>query len=135
MCGCGKRVLARGMCKTCYERERKEERERKFREWIEEGGNQREGMRVRRGPRVAIPRGVPTYQRAHEAVRRVRGKARDHICRCGSPALQWAYLGSDNECVDDRGRRFSMSVTDYTPLCAPCHVRLDARIGDVRFGK
>jgi hypothetical protein len=55
----------------------------------------------------------PEYQRRHAMVRRVRGKASDYTCSCGSPAAHWATLpGLDGS-----------KPEHYSPMCRSCHRR------------
>lgn len=71
-----------------------------------------------------------TYSGAHTRVQTRKGRARDHSCRCGRPAEQWAYLHSDqSELADktgkDAGKPYSADPAHYTPLCRQCHTRWD----------
>lgn len=85
-----------------------------------------------RTPRRANPgrpwRSDVGYIRAHQRVRRAKGRAHEHLCReCGGPATEWAYTNDDPaELVDDQGRRYSLDPDRYVPMCYPCHRRLDA---------
>lgn len=69
-----------------------------------------------------------SYDAAHERVRAVRGRAREHGCeRCGAPAAQWAYRRLDAAERHDTGPGpWSPDPYDYMPLCVPCHKRYDA---------
>ena len=61
--------------------------------------------------------GDATYQRQHQAVRRKRGRASDHLCEhCGGTAIDWAR--KDGASGDD-------PFEDYMPLCRGCHIRYD----------
>ena len=68
-----------------------------------------------------------TYQAAHLAVKAARGPARDHPCwNCGRPAAHWAYdhrVGA--ALVDEFGRKFSVNIEHYKPMCQVCHVNFD----------
>lgn len=70
------------------------------------------------------------YAGAHDRVRKLRGRAADHLCQwCGKDAAYWAYDGRDkNEFRDQRGR-YSLDVRRYVPMCIPCHGRFDAGRG------
>lgn len=66
------------------------------------------------------------YRVAHNRVRSVRGRASDHTCdHCGGQAEHWAYDHSDPQPSVDGGLIFSNDISRYTPLCLPCHRRLD----------
>ena len=67
------------------------------------------------------------YMAAHTRVRNQRGKASCHPCSaCPAQANDWAYDNADsNERIDDRGRRYSLDVMRYQPLCHECHMGLD----------
>lgn len=72
-----------------------------------------------------VPR---TYDKAHKNLKRQRGPARDYDCRCGQPAVEWAYqfTAGDQELRDDEGRfPHSLNPDDYEPMCRPCHSTLD----------
>ena len=59
------------------------------------------------------------YHRAHRAVERARGKAKDHTCLvCGQPAYDWALK---TELHIFGSRSYSDNVDDYEPLCRSCH--------------
>lgn len=68
------------------------------------------------------------YGAAHDRVRLTKGPARDHACKeCGGSATDWAYSNScPNEMVDEDGKRYSLDVNQYEPMCHGCHVRRDA---------
>jgi hypothetical protein len=61
--------------------------------------------------------GDAEYQRQHQAVRRARGRASDHLCEhCGGVAIDWARK---------EGSSGSDPLNDYMPLCRGCHIRYD----------
>lgn len=68
------------------------------------------------------------YATAHARVRLAKGFARDHVCKeCGGRATDWAYSNScPNQMVDEDGKRYSLDVNQYEPMCHLCHVRRDA---------
>lgn len=83
----------------------------------------------------ALPRGEDhhrwtgdeaTYLEAHQRVRAIRGKARDHACvDCGGKAAQWSY---NRACPNERQSElgpYSVDVTQYVPRCISCHKRFD----------
>lgn len=66
------------------------------------------------------------YKMAHERVRLQWGAARHYPCvTCGSPALHWAYDGTDpTQLVAHEitsSPTYSMHPEFYKPLCASCH--------------
>lgn len=64
------------------------------------------------------------YYSTHKHVRRVRGPASEHACRCGSAAEQWAYDHADPD--EAQGAHpYSLKPEHYRPLCSPCHVKED----------
>lgn len=65
------------------------------------------------------------YWAVHKRLRATRGPASDHVCACGAPAHDWAYLGER-----EPGDRFPFS-TDldlYEAMCRSCHVRHDRAV-------
>lgn len=61
------------------------------------------------------------YQRRHRGVRKVRGSARLQQCagdseHCTGQAKDWATV---------HGTSGQDPMTDYLPLCTPCHVTYD----------
>lgn len=75
-----------------------------------------------------------TYNALHSRLRRVRGRARDHVCaECGAQANGWAYQGGDPDErmaeVSWHGRAFEAPFTTnldaYSPMCNGCHSRKD----------
>lgn len=55
-----------------------------------------------------------SYSAMHSRVYHARGKAREHACKCGRPAQEWANLSGDYA-----------DVTDYEAMCIPCHRAYD----------
>ncbi len=56
------------------------------------------------------------YKKAHAAVHRARGKARDQDCvDCGKQALDWSHK-HDSEPTDPQ---------NYEPRCRSCHKKYD----------
>lgn len=64
------------------------------------------------------------YHSTHKHVRRVRGPASEHACRCGSAADQWAYDHADPDEVQGK-HPYSLKPEHYRPLCRSCHVKED----------
>jgi hypothetical protein len=54
------------------------------------------------------------YDGAHHRVRIARGRASDHLCKCGAPAAEWANLTGN----------FS-DLNDYEAKCDRCHRAYD----------
>lgn len=54
------------------------------------------------------------YDTMHRRVESRRGRARTHLCYCGSTARDWANLTGSYEDTDD-----------YAAMCRPCHRRYD----------
>lgn len=78
------------------------------------------------------PRSVPkNYQQAHDALRRLRGRAVHYACAdCGKQARDWSYEGghaSPQWYISDTGRMrpWSIDARDYLPRCRSCHVLKD----------
>lgn len=70
------------------------------------------------------------YTQAHNRVRYVKGRARDHACQhCGAQAQQWAYDHLDPAEKTHRGPKYSvpysLDIERYFPLCIRCHVNFD----------
>jgi hypothetical protein len=70
------------------------------------------------------------YSAAHQAVRKEFGPASSHVCvLCGGQAKDWGYMGDgeSDPCAAQapRGQWYSTDVTQYRPLCRPCHGQLD----------
>jgi predicted XRE-type DNA-binding protein len=55
------------------------------------------------------------YHNTHYAVRTARGRASEHICECGNPAVDWAHI-HDTDPNDP---------VNYTPKCRSCHMFYD----------
>ena len=72
-------------------------------------------------------RKITTYAGVHNRLLLDRGKASNHACiTCRAPAVDWAYNNkSENELTDESGRRYSVNINDYDPMCRQCHCRLD----------
>lgn len=67
---------------------------------------------------------MTSYSGIHAHLSRTRGRAVEHVCACGARAAEWAYTHDDpcpNERVDPRGKRFSVDVARYVPMCLRCH--------------
>jgi len=80
------------------------------------------------------PRSEATgYKNAHRRVREARGRAADHLCRCGQPAIDWAYLhGATSEAIgrvrtggQDYALAYSNDPAHYAPMCRSCHRAFD----------
>lgn len=93
-----------------------------------------EAARAKRGTdRQRAPRGsgqtMGGYAAVHRALIGARGKPSDHVCRCGAPAAEWAYVhGSPGELIDTSRkypRAYSQDLSAYVPMCRPCHRRDD----------
>ncbi len=65
------------------------------------------------------------YLTVHKRLWRSRGKASEHWCEhCDSKAQEWSYDGKDpNEKVGTRGRRYSVDLERYFPVCKSCHLQ------------
>lgn len=74
-----------------------------------------------------MARTISSYTGLHDKIKRLRGRAVEHLCDCGAQAHEWAYLGGDpNELVcPRRGIVFSLNIELYAPLCRPCHRQFD----------
>ncbi|MEV0733311.1 hypothetical protein [Polymorphospora sp. NPDC050346] len=71
-----------------------------------------------------------TYNGAHSRVKRERGSASRHLCRCGKQAEQWAYSHADYDQVRmtegrEAGKPYSLDPQHYSPMCRRCHARFD----------
>lgn len=75
-----------------------------------------------------------SYMAVHHRLWRTRGRAKGKPCLggCGGVADQWAYMHTDpNEVTGptkagrEDARVYSLDLDHYSPLCYPCHVRLD----------
>ena len=82
-------------------------------------------------------RGVFSYSGVHNRIKKFFGPAKEQMCACGEPAMEWAYIGgSPFERVGDNGgyaHKFSPRTTDYVAMCKPCHEQKDK--GRQRFCK
>lgn len=75
-------------------------------------------------PRPRKPRRTDVgYEAVHARLRNQRGYARAHLCtECGKPARDWAYDGKDSgEMTSPKGRRYSIDLQRYVPMCRRCH--------------
>lgn len=83
---------------------------------------------------------VPSYEAAHQRIRRHRGKPSEHRCvDCGSPACDWSYDHSDPDeltapiTLPDRktviDAPYSAKPEHYSPRCRGCHIKLDRYSG------
>lgn len=67
------------------------------------------------------------YAGAHGRVKTLRGSATDHACdRCGSPAHEWAYDGTDPGPLFEGVMAYSADPNRYRPMCRSCHKKMDA---------
>lgn len=67
-----------------------------------------------------------SYKKVHVELRRLHGPAKNHMCQCGEPAVEWAYQFTGVELrADDGSRPHSADPDDYLPMCRKCHQRLD----------
>lgn len=66
-------------------------------------------------------------QAVHSRLYRSRGPAKEHNCvGCGNLARDWAYQYSDlDEVETPEGRKYSISMEHYSPMCRRCHIRFD----------
>lgn len=82
-----------------------------------------------------------SYQSVHhDRLPSFRGRARDRDCvACSGPAAEWAFLHDSKRVLKqwvtnrlgvEYVTRYSADVSDYVPMCHPCHVGLD-RSGDI----
>jgi hypothetical protein len=80
---------------------------------------------------------VTLYNHVHYVLVQTRGLARNHLCRCGKRASDWAYQhNGDPEVYDEEsGRPFSEDLDHYEPMCRSCHFKLDATDTHVRTGQ
>lgn len=72
----------------------------------------------------------PSYYTAHAYVKRIKGVAREHKCKCGARAAHWAYNHEDpNEYVatgiSASPTPYSMNPAYYKPMCVSCHKKMD----------
>lgn len=74
-----------------------------------------------------------TYNGMHRRIRRLRGRALEHLCTCGAQAREWAYDHCDpnerTEIVTVGNWTgvviYSLDALHYVPLCKSCHRRMD----------
>lgn len=88
--------------------------------------------RTDRGPAHKDWRGPDvSYSGVHERIRRWKGFARAHVCVCGAPADEWAYLSGDpteKTEVTPAGAtvRFGTDPEFFAARCRSCHRKADA---------
>ncbi len=114
---CDAAVHSRGWCQRHYLR------------WWKHGDPLTLAAKGPKGPRAADV----GYVAAHDRVRSARGLASDFGCSgagCDRQSRDWAYVSgseSDDQArTDELGRKFSLDVSRYVPLCRPCHKGMDA---------
>ena len=74
-----------------------------------------------------------SYMGTHNKIRRVRGSARNFTCPRGDQAQEWAYNNhSESELVDELGRRYSRSLSDYDFLEPEARDRFEALLDKLR---
>lgn len=107
MDGCGRAVLARGLCRAHYAR------------WWRKRD-------VRPDAPIGCLKGVG-YEAIHARLRDQRGRAALYLCTdCGKGARCWSYCNCDpDELVDRRGLRYSLDLDRYVPRCDRCHILYD----------
>lgn len=71
-----------------------------------------------------------TYSAVHQRVKKVRGAASEHRCKCDATARQWAYQhGDPNERIGPMHNGelapYSTNIQAYEPMCVPCHKKYD----------
>lgn len=115
---CGDDVLAKGLCKLHYHRQRT--------------GKPMDGPKrsYSTGPRAwgfeELASKPITTSGAHQRVRRVWGSASQYPCvECGEAASDWAYDGTDPTHIYEFSRKswchFSRWPEFYMPMCRSCH--------------
>lgn len=72
----------------------------------------------------------PSIRATHKATKKTWGTAANYPCAgCGSPAVHWAYDGTDQTerlgNLDGTLLWYSQWIEFYMPLCRKCHRRLD----------
>lgn len=73
---------------------------------------------------AALPRGKahwrytkkPSVLTLHKRIHRKHGPAKQHKCKCGKQAIDWAFIGN-GDYTDKR--------EDYKPMCRGCHMKMD----------
>lgn len=75
-----------------------------------------------------------SYEQAHLRLKVWRGRPDSMLCvKCGETARHWAYMGGDpEELTCPKGRRYSLDLDRYEPMCVPCHFRKDRADADGR---
>lgn len=79
------------------------------------------------------------YRRAHYRLENARGRADQYACvLCGGAAQEWGVdhghesLRTEEMDSVHKGRRYSLDLDAYHPLCRSCHRKADAH-GGFRF--
>lgn len=66
----------------------------------------------------------PEYKKAHDNVRRIRGRASNYSCvDCGGTAREWS-LSNETDLYgieDKKTYPYSLNIEDYEPRCSKCH--------------
>ena len=109
--GCHRAHYARYLCKPHYTR------------W--HSGNDLGGPEFIAHP---VPDEVLTYFTLHKRIRAARGSASEFACRCGQPAVHWAYQHNDPDPMveEEANLLYSNDIYgSYDPMCQSCHIRLD----------
>ena len=76
-------------------------------------------------------KGAWSYPSVHNRLKRNRGSASQYVCECGEQAREWA-LDHDTPFLlvgrtANGGRSFySPRMSDYKPMCIPCHRKKDS---------
>lgn len=86
-----------------------------------------------RGRAGRITDGRITYNTAHWRLRRERGSASGHQCKCGAQAAEWSYVGGApdemrspaSEGRNGHGLPYSADPAYYEPMCRSCHTKRD----------
>ncbi len=63
--------------------------------------------------------GAEMYGSARAKLRKARGRASEHKCKCGEPATAWVFTPKKGAEIwlDPTGLRFSKDPADYTAMC------------------
>lgn len=82
------------------------------------------------GPEVVYVAPPKTYDQVHAGLLWYWGKASEYRCDvCAGTARNWAYLyNTDNQIIDNDGRKYSENFWDYAPMCRSCHRKHDYRL-------
>lgn len=82
--------------------------------------------RVRTGAANNMWRGDEAkYQSVHQRIRRKRGAASKHLCRCGAQAQEWAYQHTDPDARHSEYGPYSLDDRHYEAMCIRCHRFMD----------